>query len=116
MAVTVVELIQLREKAGSWDTLVEQIRLLRAAEDAGNGAKATMGSRPTSLEMAMVTLRKAGKKSQHCGAISELIFNEYGVRVKPHSLGNMLYRSAKAKKNFFKDPRRPNSYGLLEWQ
>lgn len=115
MAVTVVELIQLRDRAGSWDALFEQMRLVRAADDLGNGGKASNGKKMTELEMAVVTMRKAGKVV-HSKTIAEMILAEYDVKVDPHSLGSQLHRRAKKKRDFFKDPRHKNSYGLLEWQ
>lgn len=117
MAVTVVEILNLKQQAGGWDILMEQIRFLRAAEEAGNGARATMGTRgKTVLDMAEVILKKA-KKPLPSKDICAEIMKEYDVRVKPHSLGTMLYRSAmERKRTFFKDKHKPNTYGLLEWQ
>lgn len=114
-AVTVMEIIQLRDKAGSWDVLFEQMRLVRAADDLGSGGKASTGKKMTALDMAIVTMRKVGK-NVHSKTIADLILAEYDVKVDPHSLGSQLHRRAKKKRDLFKDPRHKNTYGLLEWQ
>lgn len=114
MAVTIVELIE--EKVGQVTRLQEQIRHLRNALAAENGARATVGSRPTMLELAEVTLKKV-RRPMPSREIAEAIEKEHGVHVKPHSLGTMLFRSAIERKQiFYKDKKMKNTYGLLEWQ
>lgn len=122
MAVTVVELIEVKEQElqmqeKSIDNLREQIRLLRAAQAAETGARATAGNgRPTVLEMAEVVLRRR-RRPMPSKELCQVVQGEFGVRVTTHSMGTMLYRAAVERERvFFKDKKQKNTYGLLEWQ
>ena len=110
---SIAELIE--EKKQERNRLDEQIRHLENALLAERGARATQGRRLTVLEMASAVLidRQRIMKAKD---ISLAIEKRFGVHVKAHSLGTMLYRSAiERQKIFVKDPKQKNSYGLLDW-
>lgn len=66
-------------------------------------------------QMAAAVLEAAGN-ALHVGDIATQLDLQFGKKVAKQNLGVLLYRYAQRGKLFYKDTRKPNTYGLIKWR
>lgn len=104
--------VQLKQLQAEVDALRLAAHLL--AEDGEDATEAKTGivSQP---QMVKAVLLEAGHPL-HVTEIVAAIKKKFGRKLKQPHLTALLYRYKKNGKLFYKDDRRPNTFGLLEWQ
>lgn len=112
---TIAEVIiqeQRKRLEGFVSQMEDMLATLRswAAELGSTGQK-----QKTITEMAEIVLREHGKPLP-AKEIVKRIMEKFNYAAKAGTTGTMMWRKAKARRVFMKEPGDTNTYGLREWQ